>query len=36
MEGNIVYAEVFKALTEDKQKELLGRKADFAKMAGIE
>lgn len=36
MEGNMVYAEVFKALPEDKQKELLGRKADFAKMAGIE
>ena len=32
---DIVYGEVFNALSEEKRSELIGRKADFARMAGI-
>ncbi len=33
--GNILYEEVFDNLPKEKQSELIGRKADFAKQAGI-
>ena len=36
LEGNTVYEEIFRSLPNEKQKELIGRKAEFAKKAGIE
>ncbi len=32
---DILYEKVFKSLSKEKQPELIGRKADFAKMAKI-
>ncbi len=33
--NDILYEEVFKSLTKEKQSAIIGRKADFAKKAGI-
>ena len=32
---DILYEKVFKSLSKEKQSELMGRKADFAKMVGV-
>ena len=32
---DILYEKMFKSLSKEKQSELIGRKADFAKMAGV-
>ena len=32
---DVLYEEIFDSLSEEKQAELIGRKADFAKKAGI-